>query len=108
MVEGQSSGFDLNADDDEELKLIKKSEYKIVDQHLQTPSKISVLSLLMNSEAHRATLIKVLDQAFVDHDITIDQFDGIVGNITACNNLNLCDEDCLRRAGTTIWLCTFL
>jgi hypothetical protein len=36
-------------DCDEMLRLIKKSEYNIVDQLLQTPSKISVLSLLLNS-----------------------------------------------------------
>jgi hypothetical protein len=34
---------------DEILRLIKKSDYKIVDQLLQTPSKISILSLLMSS-----------------------------------------------------------
>ncbi|MCI74256.1 hypothetical protein A2U01_0095520, partial [Trifolium medium] len=37
--------------------------------------------------------MKVLDQAFVDHDVTIDQFGGIVGNITACNNLSFSDEE---------------
>jgi hypothetical protein len=37
--------------------------------------------------------MKVLDQAFIDHDVTIDQFGGIVGNITACNNLSFSDEE---------------
>jgi len=36
---------------DEILKIIKRSDYKIVDQLLQTPSKISILSLLLSSEA---------------------------------------------------------
>ncbi|XP_058747178.1 uncharacterized protein LOC131620188, partial [Vicia villosa] len=67
--------------------------YKIVDQLMQTPSKISILSLLLNSEAHREALMKVLDQAFVDHDVTVDHFDGIIANITACNNLSFCDEE---------------
>ena len=58
-----------------------------MDQLLQTPSKISLLALLRDSGAHREALMKVLDQAFVDHDVTVDQFDGIVGNITSCNNL---------------------
>ncbi|XP_058733755.1 uncharacterized protein LOC131605416, partial [Vicia villosa] len=70
-----------------------QSEYKIVDQLMQTPSKISILSLLLNSEAHREALMKVLDQAFVDHDVTVDHFDGIIANITACNNLSFCDEE---------------
>jgi hypothetical protein len=83
----------ISSDFDEVLKLIKKSEYKVIDQLLQTPSKISILSLLLNSEVHREALMKVLDQAFVDQDVTADQFGGIVSNITACNNLSFNDEE---------------
>ena len=75
------------------LKLIKRSEYNVIDQLLQTSSKIFVLSLLLNSEPHREALQKVLDVAYVDHDVTIEQFDSIVANITACNNLSFCDSD---------------
>ena len=78
-------------DCDEMLRLIKRSEYNVVDQLLQTPSKISVLSLLMNSEPHREALQKVLDVAYMDHGVTIEQLDSIVANITACNNLSFCD-----------------
>src|SRR4030042_938958 len=60
---------------------------------MHTPSKISVMSLLLNSEAHKDALMKVLYQAFVDHDVSVGQFDGIVGNITACNNLSFSDEE---------------
>ncbi|KAI5434521.1 hypothetical protein KIW84_021378 [Lathyrus oleraceus] len=83
----------VNEECDEMLRLIKKSEYNVVDQLLQTPSKISVLSLLLNSEPHREALQKVLDLAYVDHDVTIEQFDSIVANITACNTLSFCDAD---------------
>ena len=31
--------------------------------------------------------------AYVDHDVIIEQFDSIVANITACNNLSFCDDD---------------
>lgn len=88
-----SSGANINSEFDEVLRLIKKSEYKIVDQLLQTPSKISVLSLLMSSEAHREDIQKLLKKAYVDHDVTIDQFDSIVANITACNNLSFSYEE---------------
>ncbi|KAI5385880.1 hypothetical protein KIW84_072469 [Lathyrus oleraceus] len=47
----------------------------------------------MNSEPHREALQKVLDVAYVDHDVTIEQFDSIVANITACNNLSFYDAD---------------
>ncbi|XP_058733281.1 uncharacterized protein LOC131604882 [Vicia villosa] len=93
FVEGQSSGTNVDSSDDEILKLIKKSEYKVVNQLLQTPSKIFVLSLLAYSLVHREALMRILDQAFVYHDVTIDQFGGIVGNITACNNLSFSDEE---------------
>ncbi|XP_024634522.1 uncharacterized protein [Medicago truncatula] len=80
-------------DSDEVLKLIKRSEYRVVDQLLQTPAKISIMSLLSSSGAHREALRKVLDQAFVDYDVTLGQFESIVGNVTACNSLSFSDED---------------
>ena len=83
----------MKEDCDEMLRLIKRSEYNVVDQLLQTPSKISVLSLLLNSEPHREALQKVLDVAYVDHDVTLEQFDSIVANITPFNNLSFCDSD---------------
>lgn len=80
-------------DPDEILKLIKRSEYRVVDKLLQTSAKISIMSLLSNSGAHRDALKKVLDQAFMDYDVTLGQFENIVGNVTACNNLSFSDED---------------
>lgn len=90
---GQTSGSAQDKDFDELLRIIKMSEYKIVDQLLQTPSKISILSLLLNSQAHRNALMKVLEQVFVERDVTVDQFSGVVGNITSCNNLSFNDDD---------------
>ncbi|XP_058724226.1 uncharacterized protein LOC131595775 [Vicia villosa] len=80
-------------ENDEILKLIQRSEYNIVDQLLHTPSRISVLSLLLSSEAHREALQKVLEQAFVEPSVTISQFNNIVANISAGTNLSFCDED---------------
>ncbi|KAI5404416.1 hypothetical protein KIW84_051545 [Lathyrus oleraceus] len=48
---------------------------------------------LIKKKPHREALQKVLDVAYVDHDVTIEQFDSIVANITACNNLSFCDSD---------------
>jgi len=94
----QSSGANTDFDLDEILKIIKKSDYKVVDQLMQTPSKISILSLLINSDAHKEALMKVLEQDFVKDDVTIGQFEGIVGNITACNSLSFSEEE-LRVEG---------
>ncbi|KAI5431414.1 hypothetical protein KIW84_035559 [Lathyrus oleraceus] len=89
----------LREDCDEMLRLIKRSEYNIVDQLLQTPSKIYVLSLLMNSEPHREALQRVLDVAYGDHDVTIEQFDSIVANITAYtgSSLNVLPKSTLAK-----------
>lgn len=92
-VEGQTSSSTPNKETDELLKIIKLSDYKVVDQLLQTPSEISILSLLLNSAVHRNALLKVLDQAFVEQDIIADQFNSVVGNITSCNGLGFCDEE---------------
>ncbi|XP_050914977.1 uncharacterized protein LOC127129916 [Lathyrus oleraceus] len=75
------------------LKLIKKSDYKVVDQLHQTPSKISILSLLLSSQAHREALLKVFAQAHVTQSITVDQFDGVVANITTWNTLSFSGEE---------------
>ncbi|XP_050909151.1 uncharacterized protein LOC127122922 [Lathyrus oleraceus] len=69
------------------LKLIRKSDFKIVEQLNQTPSKISIFSLLLSSEAHCKALLKVLNTSHMMQDITVDQFDDVVANITASRYL---------------------
>lgn len=67
-VEAQSEPHKRNPslnESQEFLVLIRKRDFKIVDQLGQTPSKISVLSLILSSEAHRATLMEVLNAAQV-------------------------------------------
>ncbi|KAI5394883.1 hypothetical protein KIW84_061490 [Lathyrus oleraceus] len=54
----------MKEDCDDMLRIIKRSEYNVV-----------------------------LDVTYVDHDVTIEEFDSIVANITACNNLSFCDAD---------------
>lgn len=64
------------------LKLIKRSDFNIVDQLNQTPLKISILSLLLRSLAHKKALLKVLNITHVMQDISVDQFDDVVANIS--------------------------
>lgn len=56
---GQSIGVNQKSDQDEVLNLIQRSEFNMVDELSHTPSKIFVLSLLMNSEADIEALQKV-------------------------------------------------
>ena len=59
---------------EEILKIIKKSDYNVVEQLGQTPSKISMLSLLLCSEAHAKALIAFLKTAHVPQETSADQF----------------------------------
>ena len=59
---------------EEVLKIIRKSEYKIVEQLGQTPSKIYMLSLLLCSEAHVKPLVEFLKTSYVPQEISADQF----------------------------------
>ncbi|KAL2325747.1 hypothetical protein Fmac_024805 [Flemingia macrophylla] len=62
---------------DELLKFIKQSEYSIIDQLNRTPTKITLLSLIISSEPQRKALLKVLNEAYVPHGISQDKFEGI-------------------------------
>ena len=63
------------------LKYIKHSEYNVVDQLSKMLAKISLLLLLQNFELHRDALMKVLNQAYVANNVSIDKVDQLVGNI---------------------------
>jgi hypothetical protein len=60
MTEKESNEF---------LKLIKHSEYCIVDQLKKTPTKISLMSLILSSKPYQNALQKVLNEAYVPQDI---------------------------------------
>lgn len=57
---------------EEFLKIIKKHDCRVVDQLNQTPSKISMLFLLLSSEAHKDSLMKMLSVAHITRDITVE------------------------------------
>ena len=80
-----------NAEACEFLKFIQQSEYKVVEQLKCMPARISLLQLLMHSISHRKMLMKILNKAHVEQNISLDKFEAIVGNITA-NNCNIPKE----------------
>ncbi|WRX22821.1 G-patch domain - like 10 [Theobroma cacao] len=57
------------------------------------PAHISLLSLLLSSEPHRNSLMRILNQAYVDHDISVENLDYIVGNISVGNIISFSDEE---------------
>ncbi|XP_057965429.1 uncharacterized protein LOC131155990 [Malania oleifera] len=82
-----------NGEAEEFLKIIKHSEYNIVDQLKKMPAHISVLSLLLNSETHREALLKVLNQAYIPQDISVDKFNHVIGSLAASNYITFTDEE---------------
>ncbi|XP_006596811.1 uncharacterized protein [Glycine max] len=77
------------------LRIIQQSEFKVIEQLNKTPTRISLLGLLMNSEPHRAQLVKILNEAHVAQHISMEGFGGIVNNITANNYLTFSDKEIL-------------
>ncbi|KAJ9189093.1 hypothetical protein P3X46_000424 [Hevea brasiliensis] len=75
------------------LQIMKQSEYDVVEQLRKTPARISLLSLILSSEVHRQALQKILDQAFVNPDITPGQFEKIVGQIQASSFVTFSKEE---------------
>ena len=99
------------------LRIIQQSEFKVIEQINKTPARVSLLELLMSSEPHRALLVKVLNEAHVAQDISMEGFEGIINNITANNYLTFAEEEipargegiigiymCQSNAWNTLWL----
>ncbi|XP_052876285.1 uncharacterized protein LOC128282155 [Gossypium arboreum] len=75
------------------LKFLKHSEYSIVEQLHKQPARISVLALLLSSETHRSALMKVLNETYVAHDISVNKLDRLVNNISADNFIFFNDNE---------------
>ncbi|XP_039045537.1 uncharacterized protein LOC120185362 [Hibiscus syriacus] len=75
------------------LKFLKHSEYNIVEQLHKFPARISILALLLSSEAHRNVLLKILNQTFVPKDVPVEKIDRLVVNIQADNFISFSDDE---------------
>ena len=80
----------------------------MVEQLGQTPSKISMLALLLCSEAHAKALVKFLKTAHVPQETSADQFEDFVASLTADNNLGFSDADLTPRGRNTMMHCMSL
>ena len=47
----------------------------------------------MHSKPHQKLLMKILNEAHVAHDISIEKFGGIINNITASNYLTFTEDE---------------
>ena len=78
---------------EEILRIIKKSDYDVVEQLGHTPSKISMLAMLLCSEAHAKALVKFLKTAHMPQETSANQFEDCVASLTADNGLGFSDAD---------------
>ncbi|XP_016755114.1 uncharacterized protein [Gossypium hirsutum] len=79
------------------LKFLKHSEDNAVEQLHKQPARISVLSLLLNSEVHRNALMKMLNETYVSKDISVSKLDWLVNNISADNFIFFNDDEIPSR-----------
>ncbi|XP_040940750.1 uncharacterized protein [Gossypium hirsutum] len=75
------------------LKFLKHSKYSMVEQLRRQPARISVLALLLSSEVHRNALLRVLNETYVTHDISVNKLDRLVNNISANNFIYFNDNE---------------
>ncbi|XP_022774084.1 uncharacterized protein LOC111316384 [Durio zibethinus] len=90
---GKIGEEEVKESQDSQLVIIKHSEYSVVDQLNKLPVRISLLSLLLNSESYRNALLKVLNQAYVEHNIFVEKVDHMVENIIAPNFITFNDDE---------------
>jgi len=94
MISGEENAQGTSVSEPKEfLKIIKQSEYSVVDQLNKTPARISLLALLLNSKAHRESLLKALSQSYVSRNISVTDVDYIVSSIGATNYITFTDEE---------------
>jgi len=91
----------------ENFRFIQQSEYKVVNKLNRMPARVSLLELLMHSPSHRELLMKILNTTHMEHDISLDKFEGIVSHITANNYFILPRTEYLQRAEDIIKLFIF-
>ena len=82
---------------EEVLKIIKRSDYDVVEQLGQTPSKISMLALILCFETHAKAWVKFLKTAHVPQETFADQLQDCVASLTADNCLGFLDADLTPR-----------
>ena len=78
--------------DEESLQIMKQNEYNVVEQLKKTPAKILIVSLILSSEAHHQALRKILDKAYVRHDITSEKVISIMNIAKSTFTISFSEE----------------
>ncbi|TYK18657.1 uncharacterized protein E5676_scaffold390G00210 [Cucumis melo var. makuwa] len=77
-------------DQDVEMPIIAKDiEYK----KLITDEEANEFLKIVKQKPHRKVLLDILNKAHVRHDISVEKFSGIIGNITSSNSIVFTDDE---------------
>ncbi|PKI48924.1 hypothetical protein CRG98_030700 [Punica granatum] len=74
------------------MKIIKASEYKVVEQMTKSPAHISLLALLLNLEAHREALLRVPTAAQIPKETAPERIEETISSIFS-NNISFSDDE---------------
>ncbi|PKI73643.1 hypothetical protein CRG98_005964 [Punica granatum] len=74
------------------MKIIRVSEYKVVEQMAKSPAQISLLALLLNSEPHREAFLQVLTAAQVPKGTPPDRIEETINSIFS-NTISFSDDE---------------
>ena len=72
---------------------MKATEYKIADQLAKISAQISLMGLLLTSDHHRDTLIKILKEVKVPESITTDKLEHVVNEVFTLNQISFSPEE---------------
>ncbi|XP_070005169.1 uncharacterized protein [Nicotiana sylvestris] len=81
------------AETEEFLKKMKAQDYSIIDQLRKTPAQISLLSLLIHSKEHAHVLIKVLNEAHISEETTVNQLEKMANRFFDVNRISFTDDE---------------
>ncbi|PKI58432.1 hypothetical protein CRG98_021190 [Punica granatum] len=80
------------------MKIIKTSEYKVVEQMAKSSAHVSLLALLLSSEPHRESLLWVLTAAQVPKGTPPDRIEETVSSIFS-NTISFLDDELPSEGG---------
>jgi len=78
---------------DDLWRKVQARKYSMIDHLNKTPAQISILSLLQNSEAHRNSLMKVSNEAYVPNNITNREMANLVGQVLESHKITFHEDE---------------
>lgn len=79
------------------MKTLKRNEYSVSEQLKKLPTQIYILSLLLSSEEHQDSLLKILIEPHVQRGIVMKDLKHIVGQFIARNTITFTKDKLINE-----------